>query len=196
MRACERRMTRVHQAILIGSILVASWLGMQAIHECGHVIGALMTGGEIKQVVLNPLSFSRTDLGLNPNPLTVVWAGPIFGALLPLVAWMISAKANLTGAYLLRFFAGFCALANGVYLGFGSFGQVGDCAEILRHGGQIWQLWLFAFITVPTGLWLWHGQSIHFGFGPAHGHVDRCATYMTSMVALFLIAFGFIIGGK
>ena len=55
MRACERRMNRVHQAILIGSALVASWLGMQAVHECGHVIGALLTGGEIKQVVLNPI---------------------------------------------------------------------------------------------------------------------------------------------
>src|SRR4029079_16217932 len=113
MRACERRMNRVHQAILIGSVLVASWLGMQAVHEFGHVIGALLTGGEIKQVVRNPLSFSRTDLGLNPNPLPVVWAGPIFGALLPLVAWIISAKAKVSGAYLLRFFAGFCALANG-----------------------------------------------------------------------------------
>ncbi len=37
----------VHQAILVVSTLFGSWLGMQAMHELGHVLAALLTGGEI-----------------------------------------------------------------------------------------------------------------------------------------------------
>jgi hypothetical protein len=50
------------QVVLIASTVLASWLGMQAAHELGHVIGALATGGQVVQVVLNPLTISRTDV--------------------------------------------------------------------------------------------------------------------------------------
>jgi hypothetical protein len=61
--------------VLIGSTLVGSWLGMQAVHESGHVLGAWLTGGQVARVVLNPLTISRTDVRENPKPLIVVWAG-------------------------------------------------------------------------------------------------------------------------
>jgi hypothetical protein len=47
---------RLHQFVLIVSILLGSWLGMQAVHETGHVLGAWLTGGGIARVVLWPLS--------------------------------------------------------------------------------------------------------------------------------------------
>lgn len=68
---------RLHQTILIGSTLLGSWLGMQAVHELGHVAGAWLTGGRVERVVLHPLTISRTDLATNPHPLPVVWAGPV-----------------------------------------------------------------------------------------------------------------------
>lgn len=80
-------MQRFHQVILIASTLLGSWLGMQAVHEFGHVVGAWLTGGQVDRVVLHPLTISRTDLARNPHPLLVVWAGPVFGCLLPLDAW-------------------------------------------------------------------------------------------------------------
>ena len=69
----------VHQAILVISTLLGSWLGMQAVHESGHVLGALLTGGKIATVVLHPLTISHTELIDNPHPLCVVWAGPLVG---------------------------------------------------------------------------------------------------------------------
>ena len=33
-------MSRLHQSILIASTVLGSWLGMQAVHESGHVLGA------------------------------------------------------------------------------------------------------------------------------------------------------------
>src|ERR1700757_3149752 len=120
---------------------------MQAVHESGHVIGAWATGGRVARVVLNPLTISRTDLAENPHPLFVVWAGPVFGVLAPMVLWGIAVMVRVSWAFVLRFFAGFCLLANGLYIGIGSFDRVGDCGELLRHGAPMWEMWLFGLAT-------------------------------------------------
>src|SRR3954447_25675166 len=125
---------KFHREILIASTLLGSWLGMQAVHELGHVCGGGLTGGKVQRVVLHPLTVSRTDLGENPAPLAVVWAGPLLGVLLPLAAWGLAAGLHLRGAFLLRFFAGFCLVANGGYIGGGSFDRLGDAGQRLRHG--------------------------------------------------------------
>ena len=156
---------RVHQMVLIGSTILGSWLGMQEVHESGHIFGAWLTGGRVARVVLNPLTISRTDLGDNPHPLVVVWAGPTVGIVVPLLLWAIAAATRPRGAFVLRFFAGFCLLANGLYIGVGSFDRVGDCSEMLLNGSEPWQLWLFGAVTVPIGLWLWHRQGTNFGLG-------------------------------
>src|ERR1700722_12263997 len=114
---------------------------MQAVHESGHVPGTWVTGGRVARVVLNPLTISRTDVAENPRPLIVVWAGPVFGVAAPILLWAFESAARLPGAFVLRFFAGFCLLANGLYIGFGSFDGVGDCGVMLRHGSQLSQLW-------------------------------------------------------
>ena len=68
------------KAVLIGSTVLGSWLGMQAVHESGHALAARLTGGRVARVVLYPLTISRTDLADNPHPLAVAWAGPVVGA--------------------------------------------------------------------------------------------------------------------
>jgi hypothetical protein len=186
---------RLHQVILIGSTILGSWLGMQAVHEFGHVLGAWMTGGKVARVVLHPFTISRTDLADNPYPLVVVWAGPVVGIVAPLLLWIIAAAIRLSGAFVLRFFAGFCLLANGLYIALGSFGRVGDCGEMLRHGSKLWQLWLFGTITVPVGLWLWHGQGQYFGLGQANSQISRNVAYGSLIVCLLLLLLGFVLGG-
>jgi hypothetical protein len=169
---------------------------MQAVHESGHVIGAWMTGGRVARVVLYPLTISRTDLDHNPNPLVVVWAGPLFGVMVPLMVWAIATSVRFPGTFVLRFFAGFCLLANGLYIGIGSFNGVGDCGEMLRHGSEMWQLWLFGALTAPVGLWLWHKQGPYFGFGPAQGKVNRGVAYGSLIVCMTLLVLTFCVGGE
>ena len=169
---------------------------MQAVHEAGHAIGAWATGGRVTRVVLHPLTISRTDLAQNPHPLIVVWAGPVFGACAPLLAWALAAALRLPGAFVLRFFAGFCLIANGLYIGVGSIQGIGDCGEMLRHGSAAWQLWLFGFATSPAGLALWHGQSAHFGFGPAQGRVSRGVAGVVLLVCGALVILGFFLGNQ
>lgn len=188
-------MTRLaHRAIFMVAMLLASWLGMQTVHELGHVLGAVVTGGQVERVVLHPLSISRTDVAGNPHPLIVVWAGPLLGVLLPLLMWRLAALARLPGAFVLRFFAGFCLLANGLYIGLGSLGAVGDCGEMLRHGSPLWQLWLFGLASAPAGLWLWHGQGRHFGFGSQPEDLSPRLTCAVLGIAVALSLGGLLTG--
>jgi hypothetical protein len=187
---------RWHQGVLIVSAVLGSWLGMQAVHECGHVLGAWLSGGRVARVVLHPLTISRTDLDANPCPLFVVWSGPVLGILLPLALWMAAAGLRLPGAFVLRFFAGFCLIANGAYIAGGSFDRIGDSGEMLRHGSALWQLWLFGVLTAPAGFWLWHRQGPHFGLGPSHGRVDLGVAYGSLAVCLGLLVLAFAVGGK
>ena len=151
--------------MLIVATIIGSWFGMQAVHELGHVAGAAISGGRVVRVVLHPLTISRTDVAPNPRPLVVVWAGPLVGVLAPLVIWGAAAAVRMPGAFVLRFFAGFCLVANGAYLAGGSLGGVGDCGVMLRQGSPIWALWLFGAVAIPLGLWLWHGEGRRFGLG-------------------------------
>jgi Peptidase M50B-like len=158
-------MPRFVQCLLIVSVFLLSWLLMQAVHELGHVAAAWKTGGSVERVVLHPLAISRTDVEPNPHPLIVAWGGPIVGVLAPLVLWAAVASGRLPIAWLARFFAGFCLLANGLYIGVGSFQGIGDAGDMLRYGSPHWTLWLFGLVTAPAGLVLWNGLGPHFGIG-------------------------------
>lgn len=118
------------------------------------------------------------------------------GVAAPLLLWGVAAAARVSWAFVPRFFAGFCLLANGLYIGVGSFGRVGDCNEMLRHGSELWHLWLFGVITAPAGLWLWHRQGLHFGLGPARGQVNRGAAYGSLIACLALLVVGLVVGGE
>ena len=160
---------------------------MMIVHELGHVLAAWLTGGGVERVVLHPLRLSRTDVAPNPHPHVVVWAGPLLGVLLPVGVWAACRMRGFAHAYLLRFFAGFCLIANGVYLGMGGFDHIGDAGDMLAHGSPHWLLWLFGLGAVPAGLWLWHGQGVHFGLGgAAHTHL-RSVAYWTFGLALAII---------
>ncbi len=180
-------MSRFFQGVLILSTLALSWLLMQAVHEAGHVLGAWLTGGRVAHVVLHPLTISRTELAHNPRPLVVVWAGPMFGSLVPLAAWGLATLRRWSFGHLPRFFAGFCLIANGAYIGLGWLDRVGDAGDLLKHGASVWQLVLFGSLTVPLGFYLWHGLGVKFGLGPV-GEKVRPATAYGVLLALAVVA--------
>jgi len=180
------------QCLLIGTFLPLCWLLMLAAHEVGHVLAAALSGGSVTKIVLHPLAISRTDVDPNPHPLWVVWAGPILGVLLPVWLWLAFRMWMSDVAFLGRFWAGFCLIANGAYIGIGSFESIGDAREMLFLNSPIWTLWLFGITTVPTGLWLWHGQGRHFGWGDSGHIVDRriavCVAVVLAVVVTLMLS--------
>ena len=149
-------MLRFHQVLFTVSVLALCWLAMMAVHELGHVIGAVVTGGSVQRIVLLPLTISRTDVQPNPHPAVVVWLGPVVGCLLPLIVMLIVPQRLAALRNVARFFAGFCLIANGAYIAFGSLDQVGDSGEMFRTGTPQWAMLIFGGMTVPLGLYLWH----------------------------------------
>lgn len=181
-------MKRLDQIVLIGTFIGFSWLAMQAVHELGHVLGAIATGGQVIKVVLHPCTISQTVVHPNPHPLFVVWAGPVVGVALPGLAYLLARALHWPGDYLFRFFAGFCLVANGFYISIGSVQGIADAGDMLLHGSSRWQLVLFGAVAVPLGLYLWNGLGPKFGLGAAKGSVSRSAAIAS--LALFALVAG------
>lgn len=127
-----------------------SWLAMMAVHELGHVLHALVSGGSVRYVELPLWGFSYTALDANPAPLWVAFGGPAWGALLPLaVAW--ACRRARAGRWALAF-AAFCALANGAYLATAVVQPVGDAADLVRLGIPRWLVATVGGALVAIGL--------------------------------------------
>ena len=140
---------RVYQWLLVLATLSFSWAAMILAHETGHVLHAWASGGEISRVVMTPTVSARTELSHNPHPQFVAWGGAVWGCLIPLLLFAVVRRFRPQHAYLARFFAGFCLIANGAYLGSAAWSPMGDASDLLRHGAQRWQLVLFGSAAVP-----------------------------------------------
>jgi hypothetical protein len=189
-------MKRVEQVVLIVTFLSFCWLGFQAVHELGHVAGARLTGGRVTKVVLHPSTISRTDVEPNPHPLLVVWAGPLVGTFLPLLAFLVGAWLRAPGIYLLRFFAGSCLIANGCYIGLGCLERAGDAGVMLAFGSERWTCILFGLAAAPLGLYLWHRQGEHFGLGQSGGKVDRSAVMVSAALLLAVVSLELVLDSR
>jgi len=155
-----------------------------AVHEFGHVVAAWLTGGTVASVVLHPLRISWTSLSENPHPQIVAWGGPGLGVAIPLLFCVLGKYLRLPLNFLVRFFAGFCVVANGLYLIVDSFGRDGDGGTLIRNGAPPWSLILFGLVAVPVGFRLWHGLGPDFGLGRAGGLVSSQAL----LVSIALLA--------
>jgi hypothetical protein len=187
---------RLYQFALIASTFGYCWLGMQIVHELGHVLTAYACGEAINKVILHPLVISRTDVSHDRHPLLVVWGGPALGTSLPLVLLAIARALRCGLYYVIQFFAGFCLIANGVYLGVGSFGGVGDAGDLLRHGSPQWTLIAFGLVCAPAGLWLWNGFGPHYGLGKPKGEVDRKAVRWAFGLVLTIVVVEVLVGSR
>lgn len=184
---------RVTQVVFIGATLLVCWLLMQVVHEFGHVLHAGLSGGKVFQVVLTPLEISRTDYSYNPYPQFVVWGGPVWGCVVPLLLAWAAKWRQWPSAPLLRCFAGFCLIANGVYLGAAAVSPVGDAQELVDCGVPSWAVALCGLPAFAAGLYLWNGLGPYFGVGSG-GQVDRRAVAGVVVALIVVVAAELLLG--
>ena len=79
----------------------------------------------------------------------------------------------------MRFFAGFCLIANGCYLGYGVVEPIGDAEELVRLDVPTWLFGVFGAIAIPSGLRLWQGLGPEFGIGP----VGKAISWKAALIA-------------
>lgn len=144
------------QPLLLPPLLYASWLAMMATHELGHVLHAWVSGATVSAVRVPWVGFSITEFSTNPHPHFVAWGGAVWGSLLPALAWLLFERMRWRGRGALQFFAGFCLIANGAYLGAGWLARAGDAADLLRHGTPAWVLVVCGASGLGARLYLWH----------------------------------------
>lgn len=129
---------------------------MLTLHELGHVLHAWTSGGEVVRLTIPAAGFSETVVHPNPRPLFVAWGGAVWGVAIPLLicgaAWAVWRRVP----QVLRFFAGFCLIANGAYIGIGWAFDAGDAADVVALGAPVWVMILYGVICAAAGLWLWH----------------------------------------
>lgn len=135
--------------------LLLSWFPFMCVHELGHILSAKINHGTIEEVKLIPWEFSHTIINNSHHPLMDVWAGPIVGCFLPLVIWLLTRNKNTIRFYT-GSFAGFCFLANGLYIGLGWIDKVGDTGDIIRNNGNIASMVIFGFIACVSAFMMWH----------------------------------------
>lgn len=136
--------------------MLLAWWPMMVVHETGHILGACLTGATIDNVVLWPWMISETTRSGSPAPLIDTWAGPVVGAVVPLTAFVLLRRRGRRWRGVTGFFAGFCLIANGLYLGLGWIDHVGDAGDLVRLGMPIAVLVAFGVIACVGGFYLWH----------------------------------------
>ena len=145
------------RALILLLSLYPCWLAMMAVHEAGHVAHAWASGGTVSAVRVPLAGFSITEFSTNPRPHFVAWGGLLWGSLLPVVAWAALAALRFGRAVgAAQFFAGFCLVANGAYLGVGWVTGAGDAGDLVEYGTPVWALALVGAVAIGAGLYLWH----------------------------------------
>jgi hypothetical protein len=129
---------------------------MLAVHELGHVMHAIVSGGSVARVSIPWFGFSQTFFRSNPHPAFVVWGGPVWGSVFPLMIWAMTPSRWKNVRAWVQFWAGFCLIANGAYLGVGWAMRAGDAGDLLRYGTSVWVMVLFGGVALSAGLGLWH----------------------------------------
>ena len=88
-----------------------------------------------------------------------VWMGPLLGTALPYLIYAVFSAAAPRSSlrYFFSYLAGFCAIANGVYIGVSwMYPGHADAHEMLSLGTPIGALWGFGLAAVAAGLYTWH----------------------------------------
>jgi hypothetical protein len=137
-------------------VVVLSWYLMMVFHELGHVVSVTINGGTIDRVILRPWTFSQTIRSGSRHEALDIWAGPLFGIAIPLVLSLVARRVAGRLVGFVQFFAGFCLIANGVYLGVGWTAGVGDAGELMDLGFPVWPMVLFGAACLVGGLFIWH----------------------------------------
>ena len=60
----------------------------------------------------------------------MIWGGALLGCFIPLFAWALVKACRLRVVYLFQFFTGFCLIADGCFVGVGTFFDMGDAGDL------------------------------------------------------------------
>ena len=163
----DMRQTLIHGCRLL-LLLAASFCVMAFTHEVGHLVGGHLAGATLQSASLWPWQLPYSIFSPDPRPLVTLWAGPVLGVIVPVVAaWAIRRRTAW-------FIANFCLLANGTYLALGwvSGDSHLDTARLLANGASPFTISTFCLISIMSGYWRLRASIIEMLFYSQVGQKD------------------------
>lgn len=133
-----------------------SFIAMEAVHEFGHVFHAWLTGTQVVDVSIPLLGFSATRVGAGNYETFIVAGGPTWGVAIPVLACGLAYFFAQNVPEPLKFFAGFCLIANGLYLALGCGLPATDAGKLVRMRFSIITLVGLGIFATAAGLLIWH----------------------------------------
>lgn len=144
--------------ITFAALILASWVVMTFTHELGHIIGGACCGATLTEFDLAPWRLPYSLHSPDPHPLVTLWAGPLLGIGIPLVA------AALIGKRWAWFIADFCLMANGGYLALAwlSGDRFLDTPRLLDAGAHPATIVLYCVLSIGLGYTWFRSDCIHY----------------------------------
>ncbi len=121
------------QMLIVLGIFVFSYNLSNLIHESGHALNAVLTGGSLNKITMSPLSwcYASTSGG---NKIFVTWGGFLWQTIVPtallILLWRFKSRLSLFALFLvLVSFA-----VSGIYMITGALAGIGDGGNLVRYG--------------------------------------------------------------
>lgn len=116
-------------------------------HETGHIIGGWFGGATLTDFDVAPWHLPYSLHNPDPHPMLTLWAGPIFGVVVP---YLIALPFHRQW---LRFIADFCLIANGAYLALAwlSKARFLDTPRLLDAGASPLPIAIYCTVTIGFG---------------------------------------------
>lgn len=172
--------------LLIGGFAIAYNIAI-ALHEFGHTIAVVFSGGQIKEYVLNPFSWSW-NLGQNvSNIIFTAWGGVTFGLLFALIPLLLIFKIRTTWfVFLCKLIAACALMINGIYLLAGTLLNFGDGGELARLGISPTIIIILGVTYLLISMAFWSNLQYHLGFNK-HTPLNKRILVITAGFAPYML---------
>ncbi len=119
--------------IVLGAYVFA-YNASSIMHELGHALAVIATGGEVSFIEVSPFSWSYTHYISDPEPMATSWGGFLWGTMIGvftfLILWIVRSRLSLFGAV----FAVTSLAYAGIYMLVGAVLRIGDSAALMWMG--------------------------------------------------------------
>jgi hypothetical protein len=144
------------QAIFVFGSLCFSIVASTILHESGHALATLLTGGKISSLVINPLGWSYVvyESSILPQPLFTAWGGILFSTIASIILLWIALQFQNPYWVFIGFVGIFILLSNGMNFMMGLIYSTGDPALLYEYGVPIWIILLVGCLSAFGGVLL------------------------------------------
>lgn len=139
--------------LLLGSFAIA-FIMAETLHELGHAGTALLTGGEVLGITVNPFSWSYSS-SFSPNPMLHIYAGAVASSLVAIILFIALYRWTKVWLLPILLIGPITLINNGdYYLVDAIFRAGGDACSLMEMGVSFYVILSMGVLFLTIGLFL------------------------------------------